>query len=342
MIHSFFPSDKFFGPDNMYFQQNRQNLEEGKINNLTNFYKHQCEQLQEQINNIEFQTQLQEGFFGDMRRGAGNMVTRLGRRLAGGAPVDDVVDPQIAIDTQNKENSRETHIVRTLEMLSPVFAFHKNKIPDAIAQHKKNSESSLYYNSSEVPDTGMPTTKKEFKQASKENASYNKSQGAQVVSKGHHSILGHLASMLKVSSDYAKQHPDNKPDVVIDPVHTGHGFAEPSRREGTIHFVDGFHPDASSGRTSASHPDHEAYHRWQSRSHNAHHPTAEALFGPNSGTYHVGEDFEHLLPAGGGKSGIRAVNAANRERYRERMQQINSLMNPQDSPAEWSVPGRMG
>jgi|LakMenEpi03Aug12_release.lakeMendotaPanAssembly.Ray.scaffolds.fasta_scaffold295674_2 hypothetical protein len=306
MRDSFFPSDKFFGPDNMYFQQNRQNLEEGVID--------------------------------DLRRGAGNMLTGLGRRIAGGAPVDKVVDPEIAI----KKTARETHIGRTLEMLSPVFAFHKNKIPDAIAQHKKNSESSLYYNSSEVPETGIPTNKKEYKQASKETASYNKSQGAQVVAKGHHSILGHLASMLKVSSDYAGQHPDNKPDVVIDPVHTGHGFAEPSRREGSNHFVDGFHPDTSSGRTSAAHPDHEAYHRWQSRSQNAHHPTAEALFGPNSGTYHVGEDFDHLLPAGGGKSGIRAVNAANRERYHARMQDIKSLMNPQDIPAEWQAPGRMG
>jgi hypothetical protein len=312
------------------------------MDHLTNFYKHKCEQLQEQINNIELEIQLQEGMIGDLRRGAGNMVTRLGRRLAGGAPVDDVVDPQIAIDTQNKQNTRSTHIVRTLESLRPVFAFTKDTIPMAIAHHKTKSESPLHYDSSEVPDTGMPTNKKEFKQASKENASYNKSQAGQVVSKGHHSILGHLASMLKVSSDYAGQHPDNKPDVVIDPVHTGHGFAEPSRREGSIHFVDGFHPDASIGRTSAAHPDHEAYHRWQSRSQNAHHPTAESLFGPNSGTYHVGEDFEHLLPAGGGKSGIRAVNAANRERYHARMQDIKSLMNPQDIPAEWSVAGRMG
>jgi hypothetical protein len=306
------------------------------MDQLTNFYKHRCDQLQEQINHIELQ--LQEGFLDDMRRKAGNTITNLGRRLAGGAPVDPVVDPEIAI----KETARKTHIGRTLEMLLPVFAFNKNTIPNAIAQHKKNSESSLYYNSSEVPDTGMPTTKKEYKQVSKENTAYEKSQAAKVVERGHNNILGHLASMLQVSSQYAAQHPDNRPNVVIDPVYTGHGFAEPSRREDSHHFVNGFHPDASRGRTSASHPDHEAYHRWQSRSQNAHYPTAEALFGPNSGTYHVGEDFEHLLPAGGGKNGIRAVNAANRERYRARMQDINSLMNPQDIPAEWNVAGRMG
>lgn len=313
MRDSFFPSDKFFGPDNMYFQQNRQNLEEGMID--------------------------------DLRRGAGNMLTGLGRRLAGGAPVDKVVDPQIAIDANNKQTARSTHISRTLEMLRPVFAFNKNTIPDTIAHHKKNSESALYYDTSERPDTGifgMPKNKKESKQVSKANDSFNKSQAAQVVERGHHSILGHLASMIQVASQYSAQHPDNKPDVVIDPVHTGHGFAEPSRREDSHHFVDGFHPDASRGRVSASHPDHEAYHRWQSRSQNAHHPTAEALFGPQSGTFHVGEDFEHLLPAGGGKNGIRAVNAANRERYRARMQDIQTLMNPKDIPSQWRVPGRMG
>ena len=132
MRDSFFPSDKFFGPDNMYFQQNRQNLEEGMM--------------------------------GDLRRGAGNMLTGLGRRLAGGSPVDDVVDPQIAIDTKNKEMARSTHISRTIDSLRPIFAFTKDRIPMAIADHKKKSENPLHYDSSEVPDTGMPTNKKEFKQ----------------------------------------------------------------------------------------------------------------------------------------------------------------------------------
>jgi hypothetical protein len=303
MRDSFFPSDKFFGPDNMYFQQNRQNLEEGMM--------------------------------GDLRRGAGNMLTGLGRRLAGGAPVDNVVDPQIAIDTKNKEMARSTHIGRTINSLRPIFAFTKDRIPMAIAHHKKNSENALYYDSSEVPDTGMPTTKKEYKQASKENASYNKSQAGQVVERGHNAILGHFASMIQRASQSSLQHPDNKPDVVMDPVHTGHGYDVEDVAINTM-------SDTANGRTSAAHPDHEAYHRWQSRSQNAHHPTAEALFGPNSGTYHVGEDFDHLLPAGGGKSGIRAVNASNRERYRGRMQQINSMMNPQDIPSQWRVPGRMG
>jgi hypothetical protein len=303
MRDSFFPSDKFFGPDNMYFQQNRQNLEEGMM--------------------------------GDLRRGAGNMLTGLGRRLAGGSPVDDVVDPQIAIDTKNKEMTRSAHIGRTIKSLGPIFAFTKNTIPIALAQHKKNSESPLYYNSSEVPNTGIPTTKKEYKQASKENAAYEKSQAAKVVERGHNNILGHLTSMIHVASQSASRHPDHRPDVVIDPVHIGHGYDSINF---AIHSMSG----GANGRGSISHPEHEAYHRWQSRSQNAHHPTAEALFGPNSGTYHVGEDFEHLLPAGGGKSGIRAVNASNRERYHARMQDINSLMNPQDIPAEWQAPGRMG
>jgi hypothetical protein len=303
MRDSFFPSDKFFGPDNMYFQQNRQNLEEGMM--------------------------------GDLRRGAGNMLTGLGRRLAGGSPVDDVVDPQIAIDTKNKEMTRSAHIGRTIKSLGTIFAFTKNSIPIALAQHKKNSESPLHYDSSEVPNTGIPTTKKEYKQASKENAAYEKSQAAKVVERGHNNILGHLTSMIQVASQSASRHPDHRPDVVIDPVHIGHGYD-------SINFAIHSMSDGANGRGSASHPDHEAYHRWQSRSQNAHHPTAEALFGPQSGTYHVGEDFEHLLPAGGGKSGIRAVNAANRERYHTRMQDINSLMNPQDIPAEWQAPGRMG
>ena len=303
MHDSFFPSDKFFGPDNMYFQQNRQNLEEGMM--------------------------------GDLRRGAGNMLTGLGRRLAGGAPVDNVVDPQIAIDTKNKEMARSTHIGRTIKKLSTVFALNKNTIPMAIAHHKKNSENALYYDSSEVPDTGMPTTKKEYKQASKENAAYEKSQAGRVLSSGHNSILGHLASMIHRSSQSAAQHPDNKPDVVMDPVHIGHGF---DSENVALHNMS----DAANGRGSISHPDHEAYHRWQSRPQNANYPSVQSFFGPNSGTYHVGEDFEHLLPAGGGKSGIRAVNAANRERYHARMQDINTLMNPQDIPAEWQAPGRMG
>ena len=310
------------------------------MDQLTNFYKHRCDQLQEQINHIELQ--LQEGFVDDMRRKAGNTITNLGRRLAGGAPVNPVVDPEIAI----KKTARETHIGRTLEMLLPVFAFNKNTIPNTIAQHKANSENPLYYNRYDRPDTGifgMPKTNKEWKQTYKADAAYEKSQAAKVVERGHNNILGHFASILQVSSQYAGQHPDNRPDVVIDPVYTGHGFAEPSLRKGSsTHFIDGFHPDSSRGRTSASHPDHEAYDRWQSRSQNAHHPTVESLFGPDSGTYHVGEEFEHLLPAGGGKSGIRAVNAANRERYRARMQQINTLMNPQDIPDQWRVAGRMG
>ena len=299
MRDSFFPSDKFFGPDNMYFQQNRQNLEEGMID--------------------------------DLRRGAGNMLTGLGRRIAGGAPVDKVVDPEIAM----KKTARETHISRTIDSLRPIFAFTKDRIPMAIAHHKANSENPLHYDSSEVPDTGMPTNKKEFKQAYKTNDSYNKAQAAKVVERGHHSILGHFASMIQRASQAAVHHRDNKPGTVIDPIHTGHGYDVEAVATLTM-------KDPANGRGTASHPDHEAYHRWQSRSQNAHHPTVEALFGPDSGTLHVGEDFDHLLPAGGGKSGIRAVNAANRERYRGRMQDIQTLMNPKDIPSQWRVPGRMG
>lgn len=303
MRDSFFPSDKFFGPDNMYFQQNRQNLEEGMM--------------------------------GDLRRGAGNMLTGLGRRLAGGSPVDDVVDPQIAIDTKNKEMARSAHIGRTIKSLGPIFAFTKNTIPMAIAQHKKNSESPLHYDSSEVPNTGIPTTKKEYNQGRKVRDSYEKAQAAKVVERGHNNILGHLTSMIQVASQSASQHPDNRPDVVIDPVHIGHGYD-------SINFAIHSMSDGANGRGTASHPDREAYHRWQSRPQNQKYPSVQSFFGPNSGTYHVGEDFEHLLPAGGGKSGIRAVNAANRERYHARMQDINTLMNPKDIPAEWQAPGRMG
>jgi hypothetical protein len=303
MRDSFFPSDKFFGPDNMYFQQNRQNLEEGMM--------------------------------GDLRRGAGNMLTGLGRRLAGGSPVDRVVDPQIAIDTKNKEMARSTHISRTIDSLRPIFAFTKDRIPMAIAHHKAKSENPLHYDSSEVPDTGMPTNKKEYKQVSKANDSYNKSQAGQVVARGHNNILGHFASMIQRAAQSSLQHPDNRPDVVMDPVHTGHGY---DVEDVAIHTM----LDPANGRGSASHPDHEAYHRWQSRPQNQKYPSVQSFFGPNSGTYHVGEDFEHLLPAGGGKSGIRAVNAANRERYRARMQDIKTLMNPKDIPSEWRVPGRMG
>jgi hypothetical protein len=302
---------------------------------LTQYYKNRAEQLQEQINHIELQIQLQEGFFGDMRRGAGNFMTGLGRRIAGGAPVDDVVDPQIAIDANNRQTARSTHIRRTIDSLRPIFAFTKDRIPMAIAHHKANSENPLHYDSSEVPDIGMPTNKKEFKQAYKTNDSYNKSQAGRVVERGHNNILGHFASMIQRAAQSNLRRRDNDPTIVMDPVHTGHGY---DVEDVAIYTMS----DTARGRGSASHPDHEAYHRWQSRSQNAHHPTVEALFGPDSGTYHVGEDFEHLLPAGGGKSGIRAVNAANRERYRARMQQINSTMNPQDIPSQWRVAGRMG
>jgi len=305
------------------------------MDQLTNLYKNKCEQLQEQINHIELQIQLQEGMMGDLRRGAGNMVTRLGRRLAGGAPVDDVVDPQIAIDTQNKQNTRSTHIGRIINSLSPIFAFTKDRIPMAIAHHKKNSESPLHYDSSEVPDTGMPTTKKEYKQTSKDNAAYNKAQAGKVVERGHNNILGHFASMIQRASQAAVHHRDNKPGTIIDPVHTGHGY---DVEDVAINNMS----DGANGRGTASHPDREAYHRWQSRPQNAKYPSVESFFGPNSGTYHVGEDFEHLLPAGGGKNGIRAVNAANRERYRARMQDIKTLMNPKDIPDQWRVAGRMG
>ena len=303
MRDSFFPSDKFFGPDNMYFQQNRQNLEEGMM--------------------------------GDLRRGAGNMLTGLGRRLAGGAPVDDVVDPQIAIDANNRQTARSTHISRTIDSLRPIFAFTKDRIPMAIAHHKAKSENPLHYDSSEVPDTGMPTNKKEFKQVSKANDSYNKAQAAKVVERGHNNILGHFASMIQRASQAAVHHRDNKPGTVIDPIHTGHGY---DVEDVAINNMS----DMANGRGTASHPDHEAYHRWQSRPQNQKYPSVQSFFGPNSGTFHVGEDFEHLLPAGGGKNGIRAVNAANRERYRARMQDINTLMNPKDIPSQWRVPGRMG
>ena len=302
MRDSFFPSDKFFGPDNMYFQQNRQNLEEGMID--------------------------------DLRRGAGNMLTGLGRRIAGGAPVDKVVDPEIAM----KKTARETHIGRTIDSLRPIFAFTKDRIPMAIAHHKANSENPLYYNRYERPDTGifgMPKNNKEWKQTYKADDAFNKAQAAKVVERGHNNILGHFASMIQRASQAAVHHRDNKPGTVIDPIHTGHGY---DVEDVAINNMS----DMANGRGTASHPDHEAYHRWQSRSQNAHHPTAEALFGPQSGTFHVGEDFDHLLPAGGGKSGIRAVNAANRERYRARMQDINTLMNPKDIPSQWRVPGRMG
>ena len=263
------------------------------------------------------------------------MLTGLGRRLAGGSPVDDVVDPQIAIDTKNKEMARSTHISRTIDSLRPIFAFTKDRIPMAIAHHKAKSENPLHYDSSEVPDTGMPTNKKEFKQAYKTNDSYNKAQAAKVVERGHNNFLGHFASMIQRASQAAVHHRDNKPGTVIDPIHTGHGY---DVEDVAINNMS----DIPDGRGTASHPDHEAYHRWQSRPQNQKYPSVQSFFGPNSGTFHVGEDFEHLLPAGGGKSGIRAVNAANRERYRARMQDIQTLMNPKDIPSEWRVPGRMG
>ena len=306
MRDSFFPSDKFFGPDNMYFQQNRQNLEEGMM--------------------------------GDLRRGAGNMLTGLGRRLAGGSPVDDVVDPQIAIDTKNKEMARSTHISRTIDSLRPIFAFTKDRIPMAIADHKKKSENPLYYNRNDRPDTGIfgwPKNNKEWKQTYKADDAYNKAQAAKVVERGHNNILGHFASMIQRASQAAVHHRDNKPGTVIDPIHTGHGY---DVEDVAINNMS----DMANGRGTASHPDHEAYHRWQSRPQNQKYPSVQSFFGPNSGTFHVGEDFEHLLPAGGGKTGIRAVNAANRERYRARMQDINTLMNPKDIPSQWRVPGRMG
>lgn len=305
------------------------------MDQLTNLYKNKCEKLQEQINHIELQIQLQEGMMGDLRRGAGNLMTGLGRRLAGGAPVDDVVDPQIAIDANNQQTARSTHISRTINSLRPLFAFTKDRIPMAIAHHKANSESPLHYDVSAAPTIGTPTTKKEYKQGRKEIDSYEKSQSGQVVERGHHSILGHLASMIQRASQAASQHPDNKPDIVIDPVHTGHGYDVEDVAINTM-------SDTANGRTSASHPDHEAYHRWQSRPQNQKYPSVQSFFGPTSNTYHVGEDFEHLLPAGGGKNGIRAVNAANRERYRARMRDIKTLMNPQDIPDQWRVAGRMG